>query len=246
MKISALLELGKNLVTCDFDVWEQAWKPDGRSVKANCTNEKNYSFTQTPVSQRGKLRTRRDTVGGQSEVDKDDETVLNLLTTHLKRLDTGSEDSIELVSIEKVTKQVVAGLKYNVNGTFRVGKNELKDCSIDIWTRTWIEGDEGTQIKAECNGGVRLKTKRTKRSIRPMPGRHDKFHSKETTDMKARELKSEVLFEHFVKKYQVRRIIKQLLSFCEQIYLFSENMLMILSIKCALEFSRRIFTRSTC
>lgn len=206
VKIKALLKLGDNDVTCLFEVWEQSWIPDGRKVKVECDNQKKYALTQNPVSQREKLRSKRDTrVGAPSDVNNDDKAVVELLTTHLKRLDTGGEDVFELVSIEKVTKQVVAGLKYVIKGSFRVGKEDPKDCSIEIWTRPWIEGNEGTEIKAECADGVRLKTKRTKRSLRqPMPGRHDKFHSKETSEMKAHELKSDVLFENFMVKYHRR------------------------------------------
>lgn len=205
VKIKAVLLFGESDVTCNFEVWEQAWLPDGRKVKVDCSNEKIYSLTQTPVNQRGKSREKRDTlVGAPLEIDHNDETVLNLLSSNLKRLDTGSEEPLQLVSVEKVTRQIVSGLSYKVKGTFRAGNDEPKQCSVDIWTRPWIESDDGTQIKAECDDGVRLKTKRTKRSLRPMPGRHDKFHSKETNEMKARELKSEVLFENFVKKYHRR------------------------------------------
>lgn len=204
-KVSMLLGDAKDNVICDFEVWEQAWIADGRKVKVSCDNEKKYTLTQTPVNQRGKLRTRRDTlVGAPTEVDNNDESVKELLETHLKRLDTGSDDTLQLVSVEKITRKVVSGLSYKVKGTFRSGESEPKACEIDIWTRPWIEGDDGTQIKAECDDGIRFKTKRTKRSIRPMPGRHDKFHSKEVVEEKATEIKSEVLFEHFVKKYHRR------------------------------------------
>lgn len=175
---------------------------NGRKVKVDCDDEKKYNLTQMPVSQRGKQRSKRGAVGVPKDIKNDDEEVLNLLSTHLKRLDTGSDDALELVSVEKVTKQVVAGLRYKITGTFKAGTDE-KTCAIDLWTRPWIDGDEGTEIKAEC-GEVRLKAKRTKRSIRPMPGRHDKFHSKESLELSAREMKSEVLFENFVKKYHRR------------------------------------------
>lgn len=205
MKFKVLLLVAGNDVNCDFEVWEQAWLADGRQVKVNCDNRKLYSFTQTPVAQRSKSRTQRDTlVGAPAEIDNNDETVLNLLSTHLKRLDTGSEAVFELVSVEKVTRQVVSGLNYKIKGTFRAGSDEPKKCSVDIWTRPWIETEDSTSIKAECDDGVRLKSSRPKRSARPMPGRHEKFHSHETSEMKARDMKSEVLFENFSKKYHRR------------------------------------------
>lgn len=191
-----------------FKVWEQGWIVNGRDIKVNCDNEKKYKLTQNPVNKREKKRSRRDSlVGAPAEVDSNDEKVLSLLTTHLKRLDTGSDAAFELISVEKVTRQVVSGLSYKVKGTFRAGSDEPKSCTIDLWTRPWIEGNEGTEIKAECEDGLRLKSKRTKRSARPMPGgrhSHEHSHPQESNEMKAREIKSEVLFENFSKKYHRR------------------------------------------
>lgn len=199
--------LGDNDVTCNFKVWERVWIPDGREVTVECDNSKLYSFKQQPAGYKAKDRKRRDTlVGAPAEIDNNDEKVTKLLTTHLKRLDTGSDAAFELVSIDKVTRQPVAGLSYKIKGTFRAGETDEKKCTIDLWNRPWIDSDDGTQIKAECEDGVRLKTRRSKRSARPMPGRHhDKFHhSHESNEFKAKEMKSEVLFENFVKKYHRR------------------------------------------
>lgn len=206
VKFKVKLLLGESDVICHFEVWERVWIANGRDVKVNCDNQKAYKFLQMPMSQREKLRRRRDTlVGAPAEIDSNDEKVLDLLQTHLKRLDTGSDAVFELVSVEKVTRQVVSGYSYKINGTFRAGGDEPRKCQIDIWTRPWIDGDEGTQIKAECVDGVRFKSKRVKRSLhRPQPGRHEHLHSHETSEMKAREIKSEVLFENFSKKYHRR------------------------------------------
>ncbi|CRL01524.1 CLUMA_CG014251, isoform B [Clunio marinus] len=203
VKFTVKLLSGENEVECKFEVWERVWLEDGREVKINCDNEKHYKLKQKPQGK--KVRERRDTlVGAPAEIDNNDEKVLSLLSTNLKRLDTGSDSALELVSVDKITRQIVSGLSYKVKGTFKNGELTPYACTIDIWNRPWIEGDDGTQIKAECENGVRLKTKRVKRSIRPMSPHHHKFHSKETSELKAREIKSEVLFENFVKKYHRR------------------------------------------
>lgn len=109
-----------------------------------------------------------------------------------------------MISIEKITLQIAAGNKYTVKGTFKAA-DDIKKCNVDILSRPWIKGDDGTQIKAECEDGLRLKAKkRNKRSVqhRPMPEQHDRHHhGRQTSEMKMRTIKSEILFEHYIKKY---------------------------------------------
>lgn len=156
---------------------------------------------QNPVNKREKSRVRRQLVGGLSDVDSKDEHVNGLLENHLQRLEAGSEGKLELVNIEKITQKVVAGISYKVKGTFRIGNETPKKCTVEIWERKWIQGEDGVQISAICDDDVHLKTKRVKRSIhhRPMPSQHSK-------DLKLKAFKSEVLFENFVKKYKRRYV----------------------------------------
>lgn len=235
---------GKSVI-CDFEVWEQSWIKDGREVTINCNNKKLYKFNQNPVFQREKLekksrkkRSESDSdeseesrevndnvkigqaiVGGHTIVNNDDEQVRELLKTHLERLDTGSDKPLELVSVEKVTKQVVAGIKYIVQGTFKSqGEEDEKKCTVELWHRAWIKGNDGTQLKADCENGLRLKT-RSKRSIhnyhhhRPRPDHdeehhhhqsHDRHHKHSSALKQMEEVKSEILFENFLKKFERR------------------------------------------
>ena len=210
MKIQAKLLVGKSDVICNFSVWERAWIADGREVTVNCDNEKEFKLKQKPAGYSGDALVsspvknedeKKKLVGEVKPVENDDEKVLGLLSTHLKRLDTGSDAAFELVAVDKITKQVLSGLSYKVKGTFRAGNEDVKNCTIDIWTRPWIKGDEETQIKADCENAEHYKAKRSKRSVRPMPGRH---HSKESSEFKAHDIKSEILFENFAKKYHRR------------------------------------------
>lgn len=230
-----LINDGK-IVICDFEIWERAWIRNGREVKIDCDNKKVYNFNQNPVNQRGKSRTKRSNsdestevndnvqvgqtiVGGHTVIDSDDEKVQDLLKAHLKRLDTGSDKPLELVSVEHITRQVVAGIKYIVEGTFKTeGDEDEKKCTVELWHRAWISGNDGTQLKADCENGLRLKT-RSKRSIhhyhhhRPRPDhdeehhqsrdRHHK-HSHSSALKQMEEVKSEILFENFLKKYERR------------------------------------------
>ena len=118
VKISVRMQLESKEVLCAFDIWEQAWKVDGRNVKVQCDNEKLFEFNQKPMGQR--------------------------------------------------------------------------ESKHDNPSRVRVSDDEQSIESRE------------KRSIRPMPGRHDKFHSSESSEHKAGEMKSAVLFENFVKKYHRR------------------------------------------
>lgn len=171
----------KNVIFCNFEVWERVWIKNGREVKVKCENEKHYNFKQEPKKSSSRMRrsVQNSIVGGSTEIAKDDKEANSLLLEHLKRLDTGSDTKLELLSIEKISQQVVAGIKYVITGKFKFG-GESKDCDIEIWHRAWIDGEDGTQLKAACDNNVHFKTHaRSKRSInhrhhnRPNPDHND-------------------------------------------------------------------------
>lgn len=210
-RIKAELKVGETDVICDFDIVEQSWVPKGRDVTIKCDNMKLYKFNQEPLKEELKSRKRRQ-VGGSSEVSVDDELANKLLTEHISRLDTGSEKPLEVVKIEKITKQVVAGLKYRITGLFKIGDDE-KACTVVIWHRAWVKTEDGTQLDADCAEGLTLKTKsRARRSAhhhhRPLHDRdhHHERHHHESATEELKEVKAEYLFDEFVKKYNRRYV----------------------------------------
>jgi len=222
-RFKVVFQVGTAETTCDFEVWEQAWIENGREVKVNCDNEKKYKLKQQPLAQR-KKKTKRDTlVGAPAEIDTEDEDIHKLLSANLKRLVTGSDATLELVSVDKITRQIVSGLSYKVKGSFRAGDEEPKKCTVDIWTRSWIDGEDATQIKADCEDGVRLKTKRVKRSLhRPMPGRERHHVHHEIKNKPVDVVKSEILFGHYIKKYN-RRYANDL-EHEKRLHIFKKNL----------------------
>lgn len=63
------------------------------------------------------------------------------------------ESKFEIVSIKKITKQTVAGIKYEFTGTFKVGEKTSEQCVVSCWYRAWLEdANEKVKIKADCNG----------------------------------------------------------------------------------------------
>lgn len=67
---------------------------------------------------------------------------------------TGSGAKVELVTIKKITDQTVAGRKYDITGTFKVGTEET-ECVVIIWHRAWLDDvTEKTKLKATCGSEV--------------------------------------------------------------------------------------------
>lgn len=213
-RIKAVLTVADEEVICDFEIWEQSWIKNGREVKINCNNSKLYKFNQDPVGQRGKSRKRRQLVGAPADLTQEEqESAHNLLKQHISRLDTGSEAPLEPVRIDKVTKQVVAGIKYKFFGLFKIGDNQ-KYCTVEIWHRSWINTEDGTQLGGKCDdGALTFKTvSRIKRSEHSRPlhefaehrHHHEQRHHRMSVVEEMKEVKAEYLFDEFITKYNRR------------------------------------------
>lgn len=48
-KFRVAFKVGRDNVTCAFEVWEQVWIEFGRAVTITCDNEKKLSLKQKPV-----------------------------------------------------------------------------------------------------------------------------------------------------------------------------------------------------
>lgn len=93
-------------------------------------------------------------VGGHMEIPIDDAEVNTLLKSNLGQLVTGDGTAFELVSITKITKQVVAGLKYTITGVFKKGGTNT-DCTCSLWYRSWLDDPkEKLKLKIDCGGEV--------------------------------------------------------------------------------------------
>lgn len=92
------------------------------------------------------------TVGDAKEVAAADHAeVLKHLDACLPRLSTGAAGKMELVKVTKITKQVVSGFMYDIEGDFKVGDKEMH-CEVWVWYKGWLEKDEEKyQIKGSCN-----------------------------------------------------------------------------------------------
>lgn len=90
-------------------------------------------------------------VGGKLEVRADDAHVNDLLKDNVDRLVYG-ESKLEVVAVKKITKQLVAGVKYEILGTFKMGDKTM-DCTVTCWYRAWLlDVNEQVKLKADCAG----------------------------------------------------------------------------------------------
>ena len=76
---------------------------------------------------------------------------MNLLTTNLPRLVIDGNDKFKLIKVDNITKQIVAGISYNIIGLFSVGNEGLKNCTIKVWERVWLESSDKLIISAQCD-----------------------------------------------------------------------------------------------
>lgn len=95
---------------------------------------------------------RKQIIGGEIEIEVNDEHVNQLLNEHLPRLLTGDGDQFIIDEIEQVTRQVVAGMLYKVKGHYVV-EGEKKFCTISLLERAWVE-TEKIIISALCDDGT--------------------------------------------------------------------------------------------
>lgn len=137
----------------------------GRKIETFCRKMNNHNFNtmndfnmnnhgQGDQAWNGSTANPNANVGGHAEVPTDDAEVNSLLKSNLAHLVAGDGTPFELVSITKITKQVVAGLKYTITGVFKkAGANT--ECTCSLWHRAWLDDPkEKTKLKIDCGGEV--------------------------------------------------------------------------------------------
>lgn len=79
----------------------------------------------------------------------EDPIVNDLLKENLARLVSG-DSKLEVVTVKNITKQLVAGTRYDITGSFKMG-DKISDCVVSMWYRSWLnDANEKVKIKAEC------------------------------------------------------------------------------------------------
>lgn len=76
---------------------------------------------------------------------------MNLINKNLPRLVIQGHEKFELIKVASVTKQLVSGMSYTVIGLYNVGKEGLKNCTVRVWERVWLESSDKLIISAQCD-----------------------------------------------------------------------------------------------
>lgn len=90
-------------------------------------------------------------VGGIEEIDVNDQKVLELLKNSLLTLDTGNDGNLEIVEVQKITRQVVSGVRYIVVGTFKTTNGIEETCTVTIFLQPRRSADNMTEATCESN-----------------------------------------------------------------------------------------------
>jgi len=90
-------------------------------------------------------------VGGIEEIDVNNQKVLELLKSSLLQLDTGTDGNLEVVEIQKITRQVVSGVRYTIVGTFKTSNGIEEICTVTIFLQPRRSADNMTEAACESN-----------------------------------------------------------------------------------------------
>nr|AAV91420.1 putative cystatin precursor 1 [Lonomia obliqua] len=90
-------------------------------------------------------------VGGVKEADASDPSYKPLAELSLKKYlqSTGSEQTFPEIKIERVTQQVVAGIKNDIEFTAHAENGDTIKCQTSVVTRAWLNETEVLDVKCQ-------------------------------------------------------------------------------------------------
>ncbi|XP_075982770.1 uncharacterized protein LOC142981007 [Anticarsia gemmatalis] len=137
-------------IKCNSEIWEQAWLNKKEITKVSCQIENSRSKRQVP--------------GGLKEQDPNDPKYSQLASESLQKYlaDTGNGRPHRVVRVEKVSTQVVSGLRtiidFVVTPTDDSSGDNIK-CNSEIWEQAWLNKKEITKVSCQ------IETTRIKRQV---------------------------------------------------------------------------------
>ncbi|VVD04819.1 unnamed protein product, partial [Leptidea sinapis] len=145
---------GEPLRTCQAVFWDRPWLEEGRQFNVTCEKSNvNEQYSRRKRSTSDDLHF----VGGQKNMNPDEAIYKKLAEDSLsKYLDsTNNNYEYEVLSVDKVTVQVVAGTLTRIDFTIsgkKHNESEIKTCRAKIWDRPWLK--EGRDFNVSCNSKV--------------------------------------------------------------------------------------------
>lgn len=145
----------QNSILCNIEIWDQSWLPNGQKVEYDCTNEKNYIFTQNSADYQSRQKRQLGVPGGvfPGNNNEEAENVIRGTQTKLNSLST-DHGHYELARIVNYTKQIVAGVKYNILAEFKFvevnGQVEnVISCRVVVIDQPWVRN--GQDVTYNCD-----------------------------------------------------------------------------------------------
>lgn len=149
--------------SCEISLWHKPWTGEHDS-RFTCDDQTKYKVIKIG-------RSKRELVGGPSEVDADTiEELRKNISDSFVQLTSEGKKSLELKDVLGAKKQVVAGILYKVRTIVDTGDG-VENCDIEVWLKPWIDF---RQVTVNCKNAGKytiLKDSRPKRSsqlLRPL------------------------------------------------------------------------------
>ncbi|XP_053613978.1 uncharacterized protein LOC128677282 [Plodia interpunctella] len=139
-----------DVIKCHSEVWERPWL-DLKEINVNCEIKDQ------------KLRNQRSLPGGIDEQDSHDPKYKVLAEESMQKYLTSSgiTQAHKVISVDKVTYQVVAGFMTRLDFTIKpVGEGDVIKCHSEVWERPWLDLKE---ITVNCE--IKDQQSRAKRSL---------------------------------------------------------------------------------
>lgn len=151
------------LRNCQVQVWERSWLEDGRQVKVICNNDASNNSQNIEIKPN---RHKRDLplIGGSQNKDVNDPKYKELAKQSMQQYlqTSGNNQHYKIVTIDKVTVQVVAGtltkIDFKISPTnceldnfgnatdpnCDLNESDIISCHSEVWARPWLKSKEIT------------------------------------------------------------------------------------------------------
>nr|XP_032521520.1 uncharacterized protein LOC116773210 [Danaus plexippus plexippus] len=172
LKKCNLLE-NEALRKCKAEVWDRPWLNDGRQIKVKCDDSFNgqskvYRKKRDVSDSQHHMETYQ-LIGGPKVSNEKDTKYLNLARKSLNQFlqNNGVSEKFEVLKVNKVTEQVVAGTLTEIKFTITSQSNgDNIDCHSKVWEKPWMNFEE---ITVTCEESLKNRQLRQKRGVNDGP-----------------------------------------------------------------------------
>lgn len=124
---------------CTITLWEKPWI-DFIKFTVKCGNDENRKYQWIKgIERRKRSLLENSLVGGFSDIPSSELSQLHLkLTDAFTQLSAQRDDfNLAVRRIINAKRQIIAGIRYIVTIEVKTSKNEIKECTADVWEKPW-------------------------------------------------------------------------------------------------------------